>query len=829
MASPIFRNTLLTGAAWTLIIAASFTWQYQQVKEQTQALAVNTARGNFDKDQAYRFWASKHGGVYVKPDERTPPNPYLAHLPDRDVETTDGQSLTLMNPAYMLRQMMQEFGEWYGIKGRIVGKVALNPNNIADPWEAAAIDAFEKGVPEKMERIENDGASVLRLMKPMVMEESCMKCHGHLGFKPGEIRGGVGVAVPMAPYLALEGQAVENNIMIHGSLWLLGILSIGWIGRRSQARFVERKAVMNKLQLSDRVFKNTSEAIIITAPNGDILDVNDAFAVITGYNRDEVIGQNPRIMKSTRQDDDFYRAMWERIEEDGSWSGEIWDRRKNGEEYPKWLTINAVKNAEGEITHHIGVFSDITKTKAVEHQLHQMAYFDALTGLPNRALFRDRLERQIISSGRRDKKTAILFIDLDRFKYVNDLLGHTQGDRLLIEAAHRLSSCVRDMDTVARQGGDEFTLILSDMDNVVDVVRVIQCILEQFTRPFSLEGGDMEIGASIGVSLFPDHGRDVETLTKNADAAMYEAKSSGGQSFHFFADRMTDFMARRIKLEQDLRAAVEAEALTLHYQPKMAIRSGEMIGMEALLRWDHPELGMIPPTEFIPIAEDAGLIIPLGEWVLRQACQQNVQWRSYDGPLLKVAVNLSARQFEQRDLVERIADILEETGLPPEALELEITEGMVMKDPEQAIVALNRLRDLGVSLAVDDFGTGYSSLSYLQRFPLQSLKIDKSFVQDAQGGPEGGAIVSAIISLANRLEMTVVAEGVETREQLEFLRKDGCDEIQGYYYSRPLTVQAFGERLATLTALNKTPPDRQFREPDDRNNLDEGRWKVAAS
>ncbi|MFC1685004.1 EAL domain-containing protein [Pseudomonadota bacterium] len=554
----------------------------------------------------------------------------------------------------------------------------------------------------------------------------------------------------------------------------------------------ERKRAEQRLLLSDRVFKNTSEAIIITSPNGEVIDVNQAFVSITGWERDEIIGQNPRVMKSDRQDPTFYKSMWQHIHEHGWWSGEIWDRKKSGEDYPKWLTINAVKDTDENVTHYIGIFSDITKAKATEQQLQQMAFYDALTSLPNRTLCRERMEQELKNARRRNKKMAVLFLDLDRFKDINDSLGHSAGDLLLVQAAQRLKNCVRDTDTVARLGGDEFTIILTDIENTQAIQRISEKIIDSMAEQFNIQGHEINIGVSIGISLYPDNGTDYDSLTKSADTAMYKAKDGGRNTYRFFTDELQATIKRRLLLEKELRIGLSLDnGLALHYQPKVNMQTGLIVGMEALLRWNHPTLGSISPAEIIPIAEDTGLIVPLGEWVLHQACSQNATWIRNGHTPLRVAVNLSNRQFEQKDIAERIQGILKNNGLDPEHLELEITESMVMRDTDKAITTLNRLRRLGIQIAMDDFGTGYSSLSYLKQLPIHSLKIDKSFVDDIGMSDDAATIASTIISMAGRLGLKVVAEGIETKEQMEFLRDEGCDEMQGYYYSRPLPAGDF--------------------------------------
>ncbi len=555
------------------------------------------------------------------------------------------------------------------------------------------------------------------------------------------------------------------------------------------------RRVTDKQSLFENVFKESGEAIVITAVNGEIIEVNDAFTHITGYEREAVVGRYPSFLKSDQHSDEFYVQLWQQVELAGCWSGEIWERRKDGVVFPKALTIRAVKNGFDRVSHYIGVFSDITQSKLIEKQLQKLAFYDELTSLPNRTLCKDRLNHEIKVAHRRHEQLAVLFLDLDRFKYVNDTLGHSVGDLLLLEAAHRILGCVRETDTVARLGGDEFMVILTDVASAQSVKLLAEKIIRALSQQFILQTHKVVIGASIGISLYPDSGLNCEDLIKNADAAMYRAKDAGRNTFMFFTSELQMAMSERLDMEKKLRNAIELEAFELYYQPKIDLRSGKISGVEALLRWPGEDGVMVMPDSFIPLAEETGLIIPLGAWVLQEACRQAVIWRDAGFDKLRMAVNLSIKQFDQVDIVNQIETVLQKTGLPPELLELEVTESMVMRDADRAIVILEHLRKLGVHISVDDFGTGYSSLSYLKRLPLQTLKIDSSFVKDLGGDGDDEAIVSAIISMANTLELKVVAEGVETFQQLEFLRRDGCSEAQGYLFSCPVPAERFAALL----------------------------------
>ncbi|WP_193771102.1 EAL and GGDEF domain-containing protein [Candidatus Magnetaquicoccus inordinatus] len=563
-----------------------------------------------------------------------------------------------------------------------------------------------------------------------------------------------------------------------------------------------QKRAESGLRLAAKVFEHASEAIVITAVDGSIVDINQAYSHITGFSREDVIGANPRIGKSGRHEPDFYRQMWEAILNYGQWAGEVWDRRKNGEIYPKWLSINAVKDADGVITHFVGIFSDISHVKTTEERLEQLAFYDPLTRLPNRMLFKDRAKKAIAWSERHGAKGAVCFIDLDRFKYVNDTLGHAAGDKLLVEVARRLLACVRVSDTVARLGGDEFTVILTDLERGEQAAVVADKIIASVSQPVDLDGHQANIGASIGIAIFPDDGNTYDLITQYADLAMYHAKEAGRGTSRFFELSMNAKSTKRATLESSLRRALKNKEFLLHYQPKVELRSGRVIGMEALVRWQQPDGTMVSPLDFIPLAEETGLIVPLGQEILQMACQYNKKLLDQGLPPVKVAVNLSGRQFQDRELHTSIQSILLKTGLAPEWLELEVTESMMMKDERQAIVTLQQLREIGLSIAMDDFGTGYSSLSYLKRFPISSLKIDQSFVRDLVEDSDDAAIVAAIVSMAKSMRLRVVAEGVENRHQKEFLQRLDCDEIQGYWLSRPLIGDSFAQ------FLHEWQPDR---------------------
>jgi diguanylate cyclase (GGDEF)-like protein/PAS domain S-box-containing protein len=548
----------------------------------------------------------------------------------------------------------------------------------------------------------------------------------------------------------------------------------------------ERRRQEERLRLSASVFENTSEGVMITNARGDIVDVNRAFSEITGYSREEVVGQNPRILKSERHDVDFYRDIWHSLIDAGRWRGEIWNRRKDGSVYPEWLNISHVTDKQGELTHYVGVFTDITGIKQSQAQLAHLAHHDPLTDLPNRLLLNERLTHALARADRHKSKVAVIFFDLDNFKNINDSFGHPVGDQLLRQVADRLVGIVRTDDTVARIGGDEFVLLLEDLEKSEDAVVAADKIQSVFATPFELKDHVVRVTTSVGICLYPQDGRNAATLLRNADAAMYRAKEEGRNTYRFYTEELTHNAFQRVLLENNLREALEKEELVLFYQPQVDLKSGEITGLEALIRWRHPVLGMVSPAKFIPMAESSGLILPIGEWVLRTACNQAQAWTEQGIEFGRISVNIAGPQIQRGGLVDTVRRVLNESGLPTSQLELEVTESFIMQQAESSIEQLHQLREVGVTLAIDDFGTGYSSLSYLKRLPVQKLKIDQGFVQDIPDDANDMAISDAVIALGNSLGLKIIAEGVETEAQADFLKAAGCTEAQGYLYGRPI-------------------------------------------
>lgn len=547
-----------------------------------------------------------------------------------------------------------------------------------------------------------------------------------------------------------------------------------------------------KLRQAATVFESTRDGVVIADLGANVLAVNKAYSEITGYTEQETLGKNPRMMQSGRHGPEFYQALWASILQTGQWQGEIWNRRKNGEIFPCWMTLTTVNDARGEPTHYVSVFSDISQIKRSEAQLSRLAHYDPLTGLPNRLLLQSRLDHALERASRHGNRIALLFIDLDRFKTVNDSLGHRIGDQLLVDVARRLQTRVKDEDTLGRFGGDEFLVVLEPMGLPEEAASIARDLLAVLTPPFPLDGdNEAYVSASIGISVYPEDSVSATELLRNADTAMFQAKEQGRNCFCFYTADMNARALALLDLERAVRRALERGEFVLHFQPKVDLRNGQVCGAEALIRWRRENGTLESPANFIPLAEKSGLIVSLGTWVIDEACRYLRNWRDAGWVDLCLAVNVSARQFFAGDFHGVVSDALNRHGIPAHYLELEVTESMLMEDPERTISILHRLKQIGVKLSLDDFGTGYSGFAYLSRFPIDTLKIDQSFVRNIVVEPEAAMIAMSIIDLAHRMRLSVVAEGVETEAQLGYLKSRDCDQMQGYFFAKPMPSEQF--------------------------------------
>ena len=568
---------------------------------------------------------------------------------------------------------------------------------------------------------------------------------------------------------------------------------LGCINKVDLIHHINRNDIIQKkLKFSNIVFENSTEGIMITNKDNKIISINKAFNNITGYAFEEIEGLDPKVLQSGKHNQIFYSKLWEDIKKNGFWKGEIWNRKKNGEIYQEWLNISEVKDEQGNITNYISLFSDITKIKDSKSKIEYLSHHDALTDLPNRLLLNARLNKSIEKANEECQSLAVLFLDIDNFKIINDSYGHTIGDKIIKLVSKRLQKNIRKNDTIARIGGDEFIIVIEDIQEQKNVQKIVNKILKDFIEPIKLQEYLFDTTISIGVSLFPQHGLNYEDLIKHADTAMYCAKDSGKNQVQFYKDEMTSDIFKKIMIKQEIKDALQNNEFEVYFQPQIDIKTKKLIGAEALVRWNHQYLGLIPPDQFIPSAEETKLIIPLGEYVLEKSIK--FMKKLHDLNILKdgvIAINVSGEQIKHSNIIETIIKSLKQNQLEPKFVEIEVTETFIMQDVNKSIKLFKEIKDIGLKLAIDDFGTGYSSLNYLKQFPIDKLKIDKSFIDELPFNQKDIAIAKTIIALAKGLNLKTIAEGVENNKQADFLKKEGCDEIQGWLYSKALNENAF--------------------------------------
>ncbi len=780
----------------TGLVLGSLYWNSVRVKELILEQAYTEAETHLNKDITFRRWASDHGGVYVPVTQSQQPVSWLKHVPDRDITSTSGKAYTLINPATMVKQVMSLYAQLYSVEGRLTALNVLNPENEPDLWERKQLQAFEKGeITKNWEIIDKDGEPHLRYLKVLYMEQGCMKCHGIQGYKVGDVRGGIGLNLPMRGYYKTITESYNSLVMTHALIWLSGVLGIAFYTQVVNQRKQEKLARAKEIAETDRVlniyantFETSGEAIVITDAKTRIINANPAYLEHSGYSLDEVEGKMWDTFYANtplRSEREMIRAQ---LEEKHFWQGETRGLKKNGDIFPMWMSVSKIYDAQGNVSSYIISYSDISERKADEAQITQLAYHDILTKLHNRYSLEERLT-QVIQKAQHDQNMAALFIiDLDRFKNINDSLGHNIGDDLLVQVAQRLKLLVNEQDTVARIGGDEFVVLLPQINSALDAALKAEQIRSSLNQTYEIDKHQIEISACMGISMFPSDGKDTFELLKNADIAMYQAKAKGWDNYQFFTESMSLAAKERLLLEREMRSALKEGGFELYFQPIIAHEDNNQCRLEALIRWNHPKHGMIAPNKFIPIAEETGFILALGDWILNEACLIIAKLKQAYPCVSRVSINLSAKQLQASSLVEKVQRAMVKHNISPGELEFEVTETSAMVDPDFAVGQLNRLSQLNVSLAIDDFGTGYSSLAYLKRLPIDTLKLDKTFVDDIGQRSSDEEICAATIALAHNLGLKVVAEGVETKEQLTFLEDKGCDYLQGYYFSRPLPL-----------------------------------------
>lgn len=788
---------------WTALIVASLAWNTMLVKESIMSRAYGEARTSINKDLTFRMWGNSHGGVYVPVTETQKPVKWLKHIPGRDVHLPNGGMLTLINPATMLRQLSNQYEEQFSIQGRITSLKPINIENAADEWETKQLVNFENKRSTESWAIENiSGIPNLRYLRALNTEVGCLKCHASQGYRIGDVRGGIGLRLPLTEHYQLIEKSQNNLFITHSIFWFLGALGIFLYSNISSSRFKERVTREKEreesaeiLHLYASAFASSGEATLIISQENRIINANQAFLNHSGYQLKDVVQQSWNILHGRKTPNSVYLEMNQALKNGGFWQGESYGRKKNGEEFPKWLSISRIQDEQNDSPFYIITYNDITERKEAENKIAHLAHHDILTNLHNRYCFDERLIRVLEQAKKFHHKVAILFIDLDRFKTINDSLGHAFGDKLIIEVANRLSSVKREMDTLARLGGDEFVLLLPQIKDASDVSVVAQRIQDELSKPYYIDQRSLETSASTGICLYPNDGKDSTELLKNADIAMYQAKLKGRNNFQFFTESLSQAANERMKLESQMRTALESNQFEIYFQPIVSANSQAIISAEALIRWNRPEHGFYPPDKFIPIAEETGFIHVLGDWILDEACRTFAQIKERQCNLDKISINLSVNQLQSNKLVSKVKATMQKYAISAGDLEFEITETAAMQDPDFAVSQLNALSELGISLAIDDFGTGYSSLAYLKKLPIQTLKVDRAFVRDIGQDINNEEICITTITLAHNLGLEVVAEGVETEAQITFLREHGCDRLQGYYFSKPIPVKALCQHL----------------------------------
>jgi diguanylate cyclase (GGDEF)-like protein len=835
----LLRKYLGILLGWTLLIGGSLLWNLHELEKNTLSNAAAVARATLAKDIGFRDWVASHGGVYVQPSAHTPPNPYLK-VSDRDVVTTTGMKLTLMNPAFVIREVQEDFNGDKMHLSHLTSLKLLNPINKPDEWETKALKSFDQGNKELMEIADIGDATYLRLMKPLPVTQGCLKCHAIQGYKVGDVRGGIGAYVKMRPFTDFQMARVHDLSFTHGLIWLIGLFGLGGMFGRERTILVDRihaeQVTKFRTNILEMLASDESLSCILKAFVLSVEEVNPkmlcSILLLDSEGKHLVTGSAPslpdfyneaingveigmgvgscgtaaftgeRVIVEDIQTHPYwapYKGLAERANLYACWSQPILS--STGKVLGTFAIYHRTTNAPTKddidlIERSALVVSSAIEKRQADAEIYNLAFYDPLTHLPNRRLMKDRLEESILASASNQHYGAVMFIDLDHFKTLNDTLGHEYGDLMLIETADRIKSCVGEADTVARVGGDDFVVLLPDLDTqdnpaIQKATHIAEKIRISLIAPYQFSGGEYLSSTSIGVSLYRGNEVNVSNLLKRADMAMYRAKASGRDAVRFFDTEMMHAVEARASMEADLRHAVAEQQLQLYYQMQVD-NEQRPIGAEALVRWIHPTRGMVSPMQFIPLAEESSLILEVGDWVMDTACRQLAMWNKSElTKHLTLAVNVSAKQFKQPDFVVKVKHLIHNYELDASRLKIELTESVVLDEVAEMIAKMHALKALRVMLSMDDFGTGYSSLSYLKQLPLDQLKIDQSFVRDMTSDLNDQVMVQTIIDMAKNFHLNVIAEGVETDAQMSLLKHLGCMAYQGYFFSKPVPIEEF--------------------------------------
>lgn len=788
----LIKKLVLLLFFWTLAAVGSLGFNIHRAYQETLVKAGVAAQATINRDISFRNWAADKGGIYVFPSEATPANPYLVH-DQKFITTEDGRQLTLLNPAYLIRDIQENAPDKTGVASQLISINPINPANIADAWETKALQNFINQPKVFTEVTQIKGQPYLRKIQPFFVEEACMVCHSHQGYQVGEVRGGITASIPLTSYLTSFALRKKELITTHLGVWLLGFIGLtaGFLREKKGAKL--QNHYLKELQLAAEVFDQSYEGILITDVKGNIVDLNASFERISGYSRAELLGKNPRLLASGRQPPEVYQVMWQDLTKKGYWQGDIWNKKKSGLLYAVTLSISAIydDSTPPQVRNYLALSADITHIKDNESKLQHLAHYDGLTGLPNRLLLIDRIQQGMKQADKNNSLLGLIYLDLDGFKEVNDQYGHEVGDKLLIELKKRMAKLIGIKDTLARIGGDEFVMVITQLTSEAACQPLLNTLLDITSKSLVIDGQLLKISASLGVSFYPSDKVDAEQLLRHADQAMYAAKQAGKNCYSIFdpqVERGIRDLSAQIK---EVQQGLDNQEFELFYQPKINSVTHQLIGAEALIRWNHPNKGLLAPGQFLPAIIDNIIMLDVSRWVMKTAVNQLYIWHK-EGINCPISINMNSELLQETSFISELSQLLADYPLvDPASLEVEVLETTAVDDFVKVSAALKRIRQLGVLISIDDFGTGYSSLSYLKHLPVNTLKIDQSFVRDLLDDPDDLAIVQSVISMADAFKLQVIAEGVETQLHSIKLQELGCELVQGYGISRPLPLQDF--------------------------------------